>query len=206
MAVVSESVSMRKHGLRKEPEADGQSKFKRSILPEIKVIDTTLRDAHQSLWATRMTTAMMLPVAEEMDCAGFEAIDLMSAVQFDVCVRFLKEDPWERLRLMRERVTRTKLQSAMRSKSLMSFDVQPDDINFLWLECLAKNGIRRVRAIDALGDLGQLSEDFRGRRVGWSRSALSSNFEVLAGKRRGPVLEVECGRVQLLQECLRGTG
>ena len=84
-------------------------------MPEIKIIDTTLRDAHQCLWATRMTTAMMLPVAEAMDRTGFEAIDLMSAIQFDVCVRYLKEDPWQRLRLMRERVTRTKMQSAMRS-------------------------------------------------------------------------------------------
>ena len=122
----------------------------------IKIIDTTLRDAHQCLWATRMTTAMMLPVAETMDRAGFEAIDLMSAIQFDVCVRYLKEDPWQRLRLMRERVTRTKIQSAMRSKSLLSFDVQPDDVNYLWLECLAKNGIRRVRAIDALSDLDNI--------------------------------------------------
>ena len=122
-------------------------------MPVIKVIDTTLRDAHQCLWATRMTTAMMLPVADAMDRSRFEAIDLMSAIQFDVCVRYLKEDPWQRLRLMRSRVTRTKMQSAMRSKSLLSFDVQPDDVNYLWLECLAKNGIRRVRAIDALSDL-----------------------------------------------------
>lgn len=120
--------------------------------PEIKIIDTTLRDAHQCLWATRMTTAMMLPVADRMDRAGFVAIDLMSAIQFDVCVRYLKEDPWQRLRLMRGKVTRTPMQSAMRSRSLLSFDVQPDDVNYLWLECLAKNGIRRVRAIDALCD------------------------------------------------------
>lgn len=125
-------------------------------MPEIKIIDTTLRDAHQCLWATRMTTAMMLPVAEKMDRVGFETIDLMSAIQFDVCVRYLKEDPWQRLRLMREKVTRTRLQSAMRSKSLLSFDVQPDDVNFLWLECLAKNGVRRVRAIDALSDLDNI--------------------------------------------------
>lgn len=125
-------------------------------MPEIRIIDTTLRDAHQCLWATRMTTAMMLPVAEKMDRAGFETIDLMSAIQFDVCVRYLKEDPWQRLRLMRQKVTRTKMQSAMRSKSLLSFDVQPDDVNYLWLECLAKNGIRRVRAIDALADLDNI--------------------------------------------------
>lgn len=128
---------------------------------EIKVIDTTLRDAHQCLWATRMTTAMMLPVAEKMDRAGFETIDLMSAIQFDVCVRYLKEDPWQRLRLMREKVTHTKMQSAMRSKSLLSFDVQPDDVNFLWLECLAKNGVRRVRVIDALSDLDNIVDLLR---------------------------------------------
>jgi oxaloacetate decarboxylase alpha subunit len=132
------------------------TKLKGSGMPEIKIIDTTLRDAHQSLWATRMTTVMMLPVAEKMDRIGFETIDLMSAVQFDVCVRYLKENPWQRLRLMRKRVTQTKLQSAMRSKSLLSFDIQPDDINYLWLECLAKNGVRRVRVIDALADLDNM--------------------------------------------------
>jgi oxaloacetate decarboxylase alpha subunit len=125
-------------------------------MPEIRIIDTTLRDAHQSLWATRMTTAMMLPVAERMDRVGFETIDLMSAIQFDVCVRYLREDPWQRLRLMRQKVTRTRMQSAMRSKSLLSFDVQPDDVNYLWLECLARNGIRRVRAIDALADFDNI--------------------------------------------------
>jgi len=130
-------------------------------MTEIKVIDTTLRDAHQSLWATRMTTAMMLPVAEQMDRAGFETIDLMSAIQFDVCVRYLKEDPWQRLRLMRQKVTHTRMQSAMRSKSLLSFDVQPDDVNYLWVECLAKNGVRRVRAIDALSDLDNIVDILR---------------------------------------------
>ncbi|MEK7231350.1 MAG: pyruvate carboxylase subunit B [Pseudomonadota bacterium] len=130
-------------------------------MAEIKVIDTTLRDAHQCLWATRMTTAMMLPVAEQMDRAGFEAIDLMSAIQFDVCVRYLKEDPWQRLRLMRQKVARTRMQSAMRSKSLLSFDVQPDDVNYLWVECLAKNGVRRVRAIDALSDLDNIVDILR---------------------------------------------
>lgn len=119
---------------------------------EIRIIDTTLRDAHQCLWATRMTTAMMLPVADKLDRMGLECIDLVGGPQFDVCVRYLKENPWERIRLMRERVKRTKLQWAMRGKSLLSFDVQPDDVNFLWLECLAKNGIDRVRVNDPLGN------------------------------------------------------
>ena len=112
---------------------------------EIRIIDQTIRDSHQSLWATRMSAAMMLPIADKLDRAGFECIDVpIGGVHVDVCVRYLKEDPWERLRLMRKRVTHTPLQSAMRSKSLLSFDVQADDINFLWMDCLAKNGIRRL--------------------------------------------------------------
>jgi len=124
----------------------------------MRFMDTTLRDGHQSLWATRMTTAMMLPIAEKLDRAGFEIIDLMSGVQFDVAVRHLKEDPWERIRLMRERVTRTPLQANLRSKSVLSFDVLPDDINALWIERLVANGIRSVRAFDALNDVDNIAD------------------------------------------------
>lgn len=122
----------------------------------IKIMDTTLRDAHQSLWATRMTTAMMLPVAERIDRIGYDAIDLMGLIQFDVAVRYLKEDPWERVKLMREKVTRTPMQSSIRSKSLTGFDVVPNDILLLWTERLLANGLRRVRAFDALADLDNI--------------------------------------------------
>ena len=72
-------------------------------MSEVRIIDTTLRDAPQCLWATRMTTAMMMPVAEKIDRAGFGRLDLAAAIQFDVCVRYLKENPWERFRLLREK-------------------------------------------------------------------------------------------------------
>jgi oxaloacetate decarboxylase (Na+ extruding) subunit alpha len=123
---------------------------------EIRFMDTTLRDGQQSLWATRMTTAMMLPIAEKLDHAGFEIIDLMSGVHFDVAIRHLKENPWERIRLMRERVTRTPLQANLRSKSVLSFDILPDDINALWIQRLVANGIRSVRAFDALNDMDNI--------------------------------------------------
>ena len=122
----------------------------------VKVMDTTLRDAHQSLWATRMTTAMMLPVAERLDQIGFDAIDLMGLIQFDVAVRYLKEDPWERVRLMRRRITRTPLQASVRSKSLTGFGVVPNDILLLWTDRLIVNGLRRIRAFDALADLDNI--------------------------------------------------
>jgi oxaloacetate decarboxylase alpha subunit len=117
------------------------------------IVDTTLRDAHQCLWATRMTTAMMLPVASTMDRIGFDAIDLAGTIQFDVCVRYLREDPWERVRLMRERVTETPLRSLVRSKNLISFDMVPDDVVALWVERLVANGFRVVGAFDGLNDM-----------------------------------------------------
>ncbi len=119
----------------------------------VSIVDTTLRDAPQCLWATRMTTAMMLPVAEAMDRAGFDAIDLAGTIQFDVAVRYLKEDPWERVRLLRERIARTPLRALVRSKSLLSFDMVPDDVVALWIERLVANGFRVVGAFDGLNDM-----------------------------------------------------
>jgi len=136
-------------------------------MTQISVIDTTLRDGHQSLWATRMTTGMMLPVAEKMDRAGFHAIDLMGAIHFDVCVRYLKEDPWQRIRLMRERVRRTPMQASIRSKNLLSFGVVPDDILELWIERLVANGIGRIRCFDALADFDNIADSLKlAKRLG----------------------------------------
>jgi oxaloacetate decarboxylase (Na+ extruding) subunit alpha len=123
---------------------------------EVKILDTTLRDAHQSLWATRMTTAMMLSVADQMDRIGFEAIEVASPVHFDVCVRYLKENPWERVRLMRQKVTTTPLQASTRSKNLSGFDVVPDDLLLLWTERLIANGVRQIKIFDPLADLDNI--------------------------------------------------
>jgi oxaloacetate decarboxylase alpha subunit len=123
---------------------------------DIAVVDTTLRDAHQCLWATRMTTAHMLPIAGHMDRIGFQRIDLAGTIQFDVCVRYLKEDPWERIRLMRQRIINTPLSSFTRSKNLVSFDVLPDDIVELWVERLAANGFREIGTFDGLNDVDNM--------------------------------------------------
>lgn len=122
----------------------------------IPFVDTTLRDAHQCLWATRMRTAHMLPVAEQMDNIGYQRIDLAGTIQFDVCIRFLKENPWERMRLMRQRMTKTPLSSFTRSKNLVSFDVLPDDIVGLWVERLVANGFREVGSFDGLNDVDNM--------------------------------------------------
>lgn len=123
---------------------------------EIAVVDQTFRDAHQCLWATRMTTAHMLPVAELMDRVGFQRIEAIAAIQFDVCVRFLKEDPWQRVQLLRERIKRTRLSSFLRSKNLVSFDFVPDDIVAFWVERLVANGIRDIGSFDGLNDVDNM--------------------------------------------------
>ncbi len=123
---------------------------------EIPIVDTTLRDAHQCLWATRMTTAHMLPVAEQMDNIGFQRIDLAGTIQFDVCIRYLKENPWERMRMMRQRVTKTPLSSFTRSKNLVSFDTVPDDVVALWVERLVANGFREIGSFDGLNDVDNM--------------------------------------------------
>jgi len=136
-------------------------------MKRIEIVDTTLRDAHQCLWATRMTTAMMLPVVERMDRIGFHALDFMGMIQFDVCVRYLKEDPWERIRRVRERMPRTPLKAAIRSRSLVGFDMLAEDVNLLWIDRLHANGIRQVVAFDALADLDNIVPQLvHARRLG----------------------------------------
>lgn len=98
----------------------------------------------------------MLPVAEIMDRIGFQRIEAIAAIQFDVCVRFLKEDPWQRVRLLRERIRRTPLSSFLRSKNLVSFDFVPDDIVAFWVERLLANGIREIGSFDGLNDVDNM--------------------------------------------------
>jgi oxaloacetate decarboxylase alpha subunit len=124
---------------------------------QVSIIDTTLRDAPQCLWATRMTAGMMLPVAKTMDRVGFSRMDLAAAIQFDVCVRYLKENPWEKFRLLRERIVNTPLQATVRGRSLVSFDILPNDIIELWTERLVANGFRVVCAMDGLNDVDNLA-------------------------------------------------
>ena len=121
---------------------------------EIKIVDQTLRDAHQSLWATRMSAAMMLPVLDKIDRIGFDTVDIPTGgVHVDVSVRFLQEDPWQKIRLLCKGLTRSQPYGTIRNRSGTSFDVIPPDIPLLWVERLIANGVRRFRMYDALFDL-----------------------------------------------------
>ena len=117
----------------------------------IKFVDTTIRDGHQSLWAENMTTGMMLPVAERMDQAGFDAIELISSSHLKKCVRELKEDPWARVRLMSQRITRTPLR--LNAGRFSAFDITPKSMYRLFMERMAANGIREARISEEWNEL-----------------------------------------------------
>lgn len=134
---------------------------------DIKLVDVTLRDAHQCLWATRMTTGMMADLAPRLDRAGFEAIDLVGGAVFDVCVRYLREDPWERMRILSGWVTETPLIVMTRGQSLFTFEFFPDDIVALTAERIFANGIRYHTPYDALNDMRNMQVSVRAaKRVG----------------------------------------
>jgi oxaloacetate decarboxylase alpha subunit len=117
----------------------------------VRFVDTTLRDGHQSLWAENMTTGMMLPVAERLDRAGFDAIELISSSHLKKCVRELKEDPWARVRLMRKRVVRTPLR--LNAGRFSAFDLTPRSMYRLFMERMAANGIREARISEEWNEL-----------------------------------------------------
>jgi oxaloacetate decarboxylase alpha subunit len=130
----------------------------------IRLVDVTLRDAHQCLWATRMTTAMMADIARRLDRAGFEAIDLVGGAVFDVCVRYLHEDPWERMRILSGWVTETPLIVMTRGQSLFTFEFFPDDIVELTTERVFANGIRYHTPYDALNDMRNMQVPVRAAK------------------------------------------
>ncbi len=113
----------------------------------VRFVDTTLRDGQMSLWATGMTTAMMLPVAADIDHAGFEAVEIIASAFFKKLIRELRDDPWERLRLIAQRITRTPLR-AIRSRYMAAFHITPRSITDLWVQRLAANGVRELRLSD----------------------------------------------------------
>jgi oxaloacetate decarboxylase alpha subunit len=114
---------------------------------EVFFVDTTLRDGQLSLWASNMRTSMMLPIAERLDDAGFEAIEVMSSAFYKKCVRDLKDDPWERIRQLARRIKKTPLRT-IRSRSMLAFQITPSTVADLWLARLAANGISELRTSD----------------------------------------------------------
>jgi len=135
-------------------------------------VDVTLRDAHQCLWSTRMTTAMMTPILGAIDRAGYAYINILGGAVFDVCVRYLHENPYRRVALLCDRL-RTPCDALTRGQSLYTFELFPDDVVALNSQVLANLGIRVLTVYDALNDNRNVESSIRsGHDAGMQVNAM----------------------------------
>jgi pyruvate carboxylase subunit B len=125
-------------------------------MAKVQITDVILRDAHQSLIATRMRTEDMLPICPKLDAIGFWSLECWGGATFDACLRFLKEDPWERLRKLREALPNTRLQMLLRGQNLLGYRHYSDDVVRAFIKKTVENGIDVIRIFDALNDLRNL--------------------------------------------------
>ncbi len=124
----------------------------------VKITDTSLRDAHQSLFATRMKTGDMVPILETIDKIGFHSLEMWGGATFDSCMRFLYEDPWERLRIIRKHVKNTKLQMLLRGQNIVGYKNYPDDVLEEFIKKTVANGMDIIRIFDAVNDLRNMEK------------------------------------------------
>ena len=127
-------------------------------MDRVKITDTTLRDAHQSLMATRMKISEMMPVLEKMNRAGYHSLEVWGGATFDSCMRFLDEDPWERLRLLRQSLKDVKLQMLLRGQNLVGYRHYADDVAKAFINAAINNGIDIIRIFDALNDVRNMEK------------------------------------------------
>ena len=130
-------------------------------MAKVKITETVLRDAHQSLLATRMTTNEMLPIVEKLDQVGYHSLEMWGGATFDACLRFLNEDPWERLRQIRKAAKNTKLQMLLRGQNLLGYKHYADDVVSEFVKKSIYNGIDIIRIFDALNDTRNLETAVR---------------------------------------------
>lgn len=127
-------------------------------MAKVKVTETIFRDAHQSLIATRMTTDEMLPIAEMIDSVGFNSVEMWGGATFDSCLRFLNEDPWERLRKIKSKMKNTPLQMLLRGQNILGYKHYSDDVVEEFVKKSVYNGIDIIRVFDALNDVRNLEK------------------------------------------------
>ena len=125
-------------------------------MAKVKITETVLRDAHQSLIATRMPSELMEPILDQMEEVGYHAVECWGGATFDACLRFLKEDPWERLRMFKRHFKNTKLQMLLRGQNILGYNHYADDVVEYFVEKSIANGIDIIRIFDCLNDIRNL--------------------------------------------------
>lgn len=133
-----------------------KKKNKANKVQPVHITDTTLRDAHQSMWATRMRTEDILPIIDEIDKIGYYSLEVWGGATFDVCLRFLRENPWERLRQIKAHAKKTPLQMLLRGQNIVGYRNYPDDVLDKFVALAHENGIDIFRIFDALNDTRNL--------------------------------------------------
>ena len=118
----------------------------------LRITDTTLRDGHQSLWATRMRTSDIIDIIDTIDQVGYYSLEVWGGATFDVCLRFLRENPWDRLRQIKARAKNTPLQMLLRGQNIVGYKNYPDDLVDRFVETAHQNGVDIFRIFDALND------------------------------------------------------
>ena len=133
-------------------------------MAKVKITDTILRDAHQSQAATRMRLEEMLPIADKLDKVGYHSLEVWGGATFDSCLRFLKEDPWERLRRLRKAIPNTKLQMLLRGQNLLGYKHYADDVVDEFVKKSIDNGIDIIRIFDALNDVRNMEQAIKSTK------------------------------------------
>lgn len=128
---------------------------------KISITDTTLRDAHQSLMATRLRTEDMIPLARELDTCGFFSVEAWGGATFDTCIRFLNDDPWDRLRSLKAELKQTPIQMLLRGQNLVGYRHYPDDVVDKFVTAAHKNGVDIFRIFDALNDIRNMTQSMK---------------------------------------------
>lgn len=150
---------------RKATKKSGKGKPGFDVTPapgkKLLITDVALRDGHQSLLATRMRTEDMLPIAQKLDAIGYWSLEVWGGATFDTCLRFVKEDPWERLRALRAAMPNTKLQMLLRGQNVVGYRHYADDVVARFIERSATNGIEVFRIFDALNDIRNIEHSVR---------------------------------------------
>ena len=130
-------------------------------MAKVRFTETALRDAHQSLLATRMRTRDMIPIAEEMDKVGYFSVEAWGGATFDTCIRYLNEDPWDRLRQLKSEFNNTPIQMLLRGQNLVGYKHYPDDIVTKFVEKSYENGVDIFRVFDALNDIRNMEQTIK---------------------------------------------
>ena len=130
----------------------------------VKIVDTVLRDGHQSLAATRMRLSDMIPVLEQLDNVGYWSLEAWGGATFDSCLRFLNEDPWERLRFLRKHLVKTPIQMLLRGQNILGYNHYADDVVTEFVNRAVDNGVRVIRIFDALNDVRNLEVSMRAAK------------------------------------------